>query len=231
MPRIDPESGLGNELPIACSWSGGKDSCLALHRARSCGARPVALLTMFDAGGERSRSHGLRPEVLAAQAVSLGLPLRLGRASWQSYEMVFKTQLLELVADGVRDVVFGDIDLLPHREWEERVCRETGARAHLPLWLGRRRSLLDEFWAAGFVCRIIAVDGARLGAEVLGEPLTPTLADTFEAHGIDACGENGEFHTVVTAGPGFAHPLELDFGVVVASGGHLAIDAVLRPLS
>lgn len=212
-------------LRIAVSWSGGKDSCLAFHRCLVRGAVPAALLTVFDEPMERSRSHGLRPEVVQAQAECLQVPLRVARASWATYEVAFRAQLAALREDGVHDIVFGDIDLPAHREWEERVCRDAGVRAHLPLWLGDRRQLLDEFWAAGFVCRIVAVDRKHLDASVLGAELTPALVDAFVARGIDACGENGEFHTVVVDGPCFRRPLGLGFGRVVESGGYLAIDA------
>lgn len=212
---------------VAVSWSGGKDSCLALYRSQQLGAVPTALLTVFDEEGARSRSHGLSMEVVAAQADCLGLPLHAARASWQSYEARFRELLGERVATGVCDVVFGDIDLEPHREWEERVCTASGARAWLPLWRGGRRALLDEFWAAGFRCHLVAVDRQKLGRDVLGAELTPALADRFEAAGIDACGENGEFHTLVTDGPLFRAPLAFTFGDVVERSGCLAIDVLL----
>ncbi len=214
-------------LPIAVSWSGGKDSCLALHRAVAAGAAPRALLTVFDEAGQRSRSHGLRPEVLAAQAACLGLPLHIARASWQTYEAAFCEQLAALRDAGIADVVFGDIDLEPHRDWEERVCAASGVRAHLPLWGGERSALLREFWRSGHSCRIVAVDASKLGADVLGAEYTPDLAARFEADGIDACGENGEFHTIAVDGPLFHRPLRLRFGEVVAVGGCLAIDAMI----
>jgi uncharacterized protein (TIGR00290 family) len=216
-----------NGRRVAVSWSGGKDSCLALHRCLAQGAAPATLLTIFDEPLQRSRSHGLRPEVVRAQAECMGLPLRVAGASWATYEVTFRAQLAALRDEGVHDIVFGDIDLPAHREWEERVCAEAGVRAHLPLWLGDRRALLAEFWAAGFICHVIAVDARCLDASVLGAELTPDLVDSFVARGIDACGENGEFHTVVVAGPCFRRSLPLVFGEVVMSGGCLAIDATL----
>jgi uncharacterized protein (TIGR00290 family) len=213
--------------PIACSWSGGKDSCLALYRATQAGGVPTALVTMFDASGERSRSHGLRAEVLAGQAERLGLELTVGRAGWSDYEARFKEQLVGLRGRGIVDVVFGDIDLQDHRDWEERVCGEVGLTAHLPLWHEDRRSILDRFWAAGFACRIVAVEAAKLGAEFLGVELTPEVADQLEARGVDACGENGEFHTVVVDGPLFAVPLVLWPGRQVLRRGYLALDFVV----
>jgi uncharacterized protein (TIGR00290 family) len=217
-----------NGVPVTSSWSSGKASCLALYRCVRNGAVAVVLSTMFDERGERSRSHGLRPEVLAAQAERVGVPLRTGRASWQTHETRFKEQLSSLHDERVLDIVFGDIDLPPHRKWEERVCTESDVRPNLPLWLADRQAILEEFWAAGFRCRIIVVDAARVSGDVLGAELKHELAAVFVAQGIDACGENGEFHTVVVDRPLFRRPLDLDFGEVVASAGCLAIEARIR---
>jgi len=214
-----------NERILAASWSGGKDSCLALQLALAAGGRVHALLSVLDEGGERSRSHGLRPEVLAAQARACGLPLREAWASWQTYESAFVAALRALEHEGVTDVVFGDIDLEDHRAWEQRVCERAGVRALLPLWQQQRRDVLDEHWRQGFRCRIVAVDAGKLDRDVLGQELTPELAARFEQQGVDACGENGEFHTVVVDGPLFERPVELTFGEVVERSGYLAIDA------
>lgn len=214
-------------MPVACSWSGGKDSCLALHTAVERGATPRALLTMFDESGQRSRSHGLHRDVLQAQATSMDLPLHHRSASWATYEEQFLDGLVELKELGVHDVVFGDIDLEPHREWEERVCGARSVTAHLPLWQRSRRKVLESCWAIGIRCRIIAVDESRLSGDELGAELTPELASTLEARGVDACGENGEFHTVVVDAPLFDDAIELEFGEVVSHGGYLAIDAAV----
>ena len=112
-----------------CSWSGGKDSMLALHRALDAGFAVEALLAMFDEGGERSRSHAIPPGLMRAQAAALGLPLVMRRAGWSDYEAVFVDQLRQFAAAGLTHGVFGDIDLQPHRDWEERVCASVGQRA------------------------------------------------------------------------------------------------------
>lgn len=209
----------------AASWSGGKDSVLAFDLAVETGGRPHALLTVLDESGTRSRSHGLRPEVLHAQAAALGLPMREAWASWSSYEEAFVAALRALCDEGVTDVAFGDIDLEDHRVWEERVCERAGIGCRLPLWQWDRRAVLEEHWRRGYRCQIVAVDARHLERDVLGQELTPALAARFEEQGVDACGENGEFHTVVVDGPNFARPVDLQFGEVVASSGYLAIDA------
>jgi uncharacterized protein (TIGR00290 family) len=203
-----------------CSWSGGKDSCLALYRAHQRGGTPRLLLTMMTGDGSCSRSHGLPPAVLATQAASLDLPLSTGRAGWDDYEAVFLDRLAELRAEGITDGVFGDIDLAPHRQWVEQVCAQHGITAHLPLWQEARRDLLTEFIEAGFSATIVAVDDARLPRSFLGRELNWSTVADLEAAGVDACGEEGEFHTVVTNGPIFAAPLHLEHGEVEAHAGY-----------
>src|SRR5215218_1572775 len=103
----------------AISWSGGKDSCAALARAGTS-LDVVAMITMFDQNERRSRSHGLRPEVLTAQANRLGLRRVTGRCSWQTYDAVFSGGLESLAADGITHVIFGDIMFDENRRWAER---------------------------------------------------------------------------------------------------------------
>ena len=105
----------------AISWSGGKDSCAALQRARDA-FDVVAMVTMFDEDAARSRSHGLRPEVLAAQAERLGLRQVIGRCTWATYDACFSQALAKLAADGITHVIFGDILFDEHRRWAERMC-------------------------------------------------------------------------------------------------------------
>ena len=205
--------------PFFSSWSGGKDSYLALQRAVAGGGRPVALLTMTDEDGRRTHSHVLPVSLVARQAQALGLPLVLRSASWDTYEAAFIDGLAELRGErGVEVGVFGDIDLQPHRDWVERVCAVAGLRACLPLWGEPRRALLDELLAAGIVATVVAVNGDRLDERFLGRRLDPALIAELEAAGVDACGEEGEFHTVVTAAPLFAAP------VAFAWRGTVAID-------
>jgi diphthine-ammonia ligase len=200
---------------ICCSWSGGKDSCLALYRALStCGEsgekpRLVCLLTMFTEDGRRSRSHGLAREVLEAQADAIGVPLLTASASWDDYETAFVDLLRQAKQRGAITAVFGDIDIPRHRDWEENVCREAGLTASLPLWQHDRLALLDEWWAAGFEARIVVARETLVDRSYLGRVLDRAAALQLAATGVDPCGENGEFHTLVTAGPFFRQPINI----------------------
>lgn len=225
MPQLLPSPG----EKFLFSWSGGKDSCLALHRALQGGGQCRALISMLDENGARSRSHGLRPEVLIAQAQAMNLPLHTGHASWTTYENVFIEQLQRLHDEGVTAAVFGDIDLEPHREWEEKVCDRVGLRTCLPLWKEPRRKLVDEFLSAGFKAIVVAAREDRLPPDCLGRVLDEELVAWIESHGCDACGEEGEYHSVVVDGPLFHTPLHLVPGERSQHGGCWFLDFQLEP--
>lgn len=179
---------------------------LALHRARQQGVQVEALLAMFDESGERSRSHGVPRALMHAQADALGLPLVTGTASWADYEAVFTAQLRSFAAAGITHGLFGDIDLQPHRDWEEKVCAAAGLQAVLPLWQQPRRALVDELLALGYRARIVCVDARWLGAAFCGRAFDAAFIASLPPE-VDACGENGEFHSFVFDGPLFARPV------------------------
>lgn len=218
----------GEGVPFVCSWSGGKDSCLALYRALRAGAKPAFLLSMLREDGARSRSHGLMPEILQAQAASLGIPLITRNTSWADYEAVFIAALRDLREAGVPAGVFGDIDLEEHRLWEEKVCSSAGIEAILPLWKTPRLALLDEFLALGFEATIVATNDEKLGQDYLGRLLDRDLVRELERLGIDPSGEEGEYHTVVTDGPIFSEPLVLGLREGMFHSGYWFLDVMIR---
>lgn len=219
MPQRLPAPG----VPFLASWSGGKDSCLAFHRAAAIG-QPAALLTMFSTDGARSRSHGLRPELLHAQAAALGLPLHISRAEWDTYETAFLAALATLKHQGIATAVFGDIDLEPHREWEEKVCAASELTCCLPLWKEERRALLDEFLALGCRAILVAVKEGKLDPALLGRELDASVIAEIEASGCDACGEEGEYHTAVVDGPRFRSPIRVRPGARELHAGYWFLD-------
>ena len=198
--------------PVYCSWSGGKDSALALHEAIGAGAEPRFLVSMLTEEGERSRSHGLARGLLAAQAAAVGVPIRFGAATWRDYRDEFVRVVGEgTAASGARVGIFGDIDGDEHREWEQGVCAAVGAEAALPLWHRDRRDLTDRLLGSGFEAVIVAVRDGVLPPSLLGRRLDADVLDQIVAAGADACGENGEFHTVVLDGPIFREPVGVEF--------------------
>jgi diphthine-ammonia ligase len=210
----------------AISWSGGKDSCAALHRTRAA-YDIVAMLTMFDEAAERSRSHGLRPEVLAAQADRLGLYRVTGRCGWQTYDAEFGDALHALGRDGITHVVFGDILFDEHRRWAEQMCAACGLTAVEPLFGSSTRELFAEWTASGADALIVTTRAERLDDSWLGRPLRQDMLDEFTRLGVDPCGERGEYHTVVTNSPLFRSPLRLHTGVKVRRADCWAIDMVV----
>ena len=211
-----------------CSWSGGKDSCLALYHALQEGGRPRFLLTMLTEGGERSRSHGLHITIIEKQAEALGIPLITRSATWNDYEREFISALRELKKDGIEMGVFGDIDMDDHRKWVERVCSSVALQSHLPLWKKARRDLLEELLEAGFTATIVAVQDGVLDKQFLGKILNESVIEEIGREGIDASGEGGEYHTVVTAGPIFSKPIHLEIGKQVLRDGYWFLDVSVR---
>ncbi|WP_108652802.1 Dph6-related ATP pyrophosphatase [Dongshaea marina] len=208
-----------HDQPCVVSWSGGKDSCLAMYRAIQSGAKIRMLLNMKIEDGERSRSHGLRSSVIEAQAKAMGVPLMGAATSWSDYENCFVAALSRLREQGITHGIFGDIDLIEHLEWEQMVCKKADMLPYLPLWQQDRLPLVREFVDAGFEARIVAVRADKLDKKYLGQLLTHQLLEEFAALGIDPCGENGEYHSVVTNGPLFEWPLELTVGEQVLRDG------------
>ena len=224
-------SGLAG-APVYCSWSGGKDSALALHEAVLAGAEPRFLVAMLTEGGERSRSHGLSRELLSAQAAAVGLPIRFGAATWGGYREEFLRVVREGVAGtGARAGIFGDIDMDDHREWEEGVSAEVGTEAVLPLWHRDRRSVIDQLLAVGFEAVVVAVRDGALPPSLLGRTLDAGVVAEIEAAGADACGENGEFHSFVVDGPLFQRAVGVEVGDASLRDGVWFTDLHLRSRS
>jgi uncharacterized protein (TIGR00290 family) len=189
-----------------CSWSGGKDSCLAAHLAVEQGLELTTLVTALEEQADRSRSHALPQALLAAQAAAMNVELVTLRADWAQYEERFVTTLSECRQRGVTHAVFGDIDLVPHREWEERVCARAGLVAQLPLWDWPRARVVEEVFARGIEAICVCVNTRFMPEEFCGRPYDAAFIADLPP-GVDACGENGEFHTFVTRAPLFSTTL------------------------
>jgi diphthine-ammonia ligase len=191
------------------SWSGGKDSCYAALKAKGEGYTPKVLLNVLNEEGKISRSHGIPAPILQAQAKAMNLPIHLVASSWKDYEPKF-TNALKIVKEQYRltHAVFGDIDLDDHRLWEEKVCTNAGLTAILPLWQQNRKALVLQMLADGLKTMIVSCN-ETMGERFIGALLTPELVEELESLGIDPCGENGEYHTLVLDGSLFTFPLEV----------------------
>ena len=209
----------------AVSWSGGKDSLAALAAVRDR-LDVVAALTMFDEAGARSRSHGLRPALVEAQADRLGLRPVAARCSWQTYDAVFREALVALASDGVTHVVFGDLVFPEHRAWAEARCGEAGLEAVEPLWGRPTSELFDAFTASGAQALLVTVREPWLDETWLGRPLHADMKEAFAQRGIDPCGENGEYHTAVVDSPLFSRPIPVVHGERVRRGECVALDLI-----
>lgn len=194
---------------MACSWSGGKDSCYALMQMINQGFTLQVLVNMMNENGIISRSHGLPLPVLQQQARAMNIPLIAIPTSWNEYEKNFTNTLLDIKTRfEVENMVFGDIDLQAHRDWEEMVCSNAGINAFLPLWQKDRKLLMYEMLEAGIETIIVSCN-TILGEEFLGQEITASLIPVLENKGVDVCGENGEFHTLVIDCPLFDHSINL----------------------
>jgi uncharacterized protein (TIGR00290 family) len=212
-------------IRAAISWSGGKDSLAALSASRG-DFDVVAALTMYDETGERSRSHGLRPELIAAQASSLGLRAVSARCTWSTYDETFTSALRTLARDGITHVVFGDLVYPEHRAWAEARCGEAGLTAVEPLFGRPTDALFDAFIASGATALMVTIREPWLDETWLGRPLSADMKAVFAERGIDPCGERGEYHTAVVGGPGFAQPIRVTAGERVRHGECVAIDLI-----
>lgn len=192
-----------------CSWSGGKDSCFALMKAIESGYVPKVLLNVLNEEGKISRSHGIPASILQQQAKQANFPVHLISSSWQEYEQHFTNALTSLKQQyDLTHAVFGDIDLQPHRDWEEKVCTDAGLTAVLPLWQQDRKQLVMQMLETGIETIIISCNEV-MGERFIGKQISSALVEELEALDVDACGENGEYHTLVTNCPLFANKLEV----------------------
>ena len=193
-------------MRVFASWSGGKESALATYKAILWGYQVSYLVNFISEDGERSRSHGIKADVLESQSKAMGIPVVQVRTSWEDYEENFKKVVEKLKLKGIHGGVFGDIDLEEHREWLERVCGELEIKPILPLWGIGSEELLADFWSLGFKAVVVAT---RLDESLLGKNLDKAFLVKIEKFGCHPCGESGEYHTFVFDGPIFKTPLEV----------------------
>lgn len=215
-------------MSVVLSWSGGKDSSLALWTLRAEGVEPVALLTTINEDHDRISIHGVRRALLHAQATAVGLPLVEVGIPTACVNEVYEERMAAVMKStepgepdaagriapplaGVETFAFADLFLADIRAYREERLGAAGRKAIFPVWGRDTAELAREFVAAGFGATLVTVDTEQLDASFVGRRFDAALLEDLPA-GVDPCGETGEFHTFVDSGPIFAAPIPVTLG-------------------
>jgi len=191
----------------ALMWSGGKDSALALWRARRQGLNVDWLVNVYDRATARVRFHATPIEAIARQAEAARVPLVQMPTDWETFDAALRAAFAGLVEQGCRGVVFGDIHLADVRAWYEERTRAAGLQHVEPLWGEEPAALLAEFVALGGRAVVTCIETAKLDASWLGRLIDRDFVRDIARTGIDPCGENGEYHSFAYSGPFFTGPV------------------------
>ncbi len=208
----------------ALMWSGGKDSTLALDRALRSGIVVDRLLSFYDAATRRVRFHSTRVEMLEAQAAAIGIGLHAIPTTWPEMEANLRQELSSLREEGFSGVVFGDIHLADVRAWYEDRVTAAGLKHVEPIWGEAPQLLLDEFVSSGGRAVITCVELAKLDESWLGRITDERFVSEIAKTGVDASGENGEYHSFAFAGPVFKRPLSWTAGKRRLDSGFAQLD-------
>lgn len=214
----------------ALSWSGGKDSALALHELRrGSGPAPGALITTVTTDYGRISMHGVRRKLLSRQARAAGLPLVEveipAACSTDVYEQRMGQALAEAPLAEAQTIAFGDLFLADIRAYREERLSRAGKRAIFPLWGRDTSALARQFIAVGFEAFVVCVDPRRLDPTFAGRRFDHELLADLPPD-VDPCGENGEFHTFVYSGPIFSEPIACRVGETVERDGFVFSDVL-----
>ena len=212
------------------SWSSGKDAAFALHEVRRLGlANVVGVLTAIDEAADRVQMHGVRQALLDRQIEALGLPaikvMLPNPCPNGIYEARMEEAFGRLRAEGVRHLIYGDLFLEDIRAYRLKQMEAAGMQAIFPLWGRDTGGLAKAMIASGLKARVACIDTRRLDRSFAGRVFDDNFLRDLPA-GIDPCGENGEFHTVVTAGPIFAAPIATSVGEIVERDGFAYADVI-----
>jgi uncharacterized protein (TIGR00290 family) len=201
------------------NWSGGKDSALALYHAMQDDDYTIdKLLTSINHDHERVSMHGVRVNLADRQASSLGIPMQKlllpGQASMEIYEQTMRDAIHPLREEGYTHAIFGDIFLEDLRKYREVQLAREGFEAVFPIWKRDTRTLVKEFIDLGFRAIVVCVNAACLDKSFAGRIIDEEFLDDLPSQ-VDPCGENGEFHSFVFAGPIFKYPIPYRIGEIV----------------
>ncbi len=214
------------------AWSSGKDSAWALHEVRRSGElEVVGAITTVTENFARVSMHGVSEELLLAQLGAARLPPRIVRIPFpcpnEVYEARMAAEMEKAKSEGIAHVIFGDLFLEDIRSYREAQLAKIGMSAVFPLWQRPTAALAREMIAAGLQARLVCVDGSKLSPSFAGRSFDQSLLSDLPP-GVDPCGENGEFHTFVSAGPMFEQEIAVRVGKIVERDGFAYAD--LMPL-
>jgi diphthine-ammonia ligase len=209
----------------ACSWSSGKDSCLALYRALESGVEVKYLMNFISREYQRVAFHGAPAELVHFQSQALGIPLLQRETTKDNYEEVFRKTLCELKKMGIYRLVRGDIFLIDLRDWVEDICASEGVGVISPIWGGSSEGLLREFVSLGFKSVLTSAQGEKLNKDWVGRTIDERfIEDLKKVPNVDLCGENGEFHSFVYDGPIFNRRIDITKTDKVLINGYWFLD-------
>jgi uncharacterized protein (TIGR00290 family) len=215
--------------PLLVSWSGGKDSCMALNAVLAAGRKVTALLTTVTRDFDRISMHGVRRVLLERQAESLGLSLRQVLISKGAANAEYEASMGEAFnayrEAGGQEVVFGDLFLEDIRVYRDRLLAAHGLTGLYPVWGIDTGELIRAFIARGFKTIVVCVDPVKLDPAFAGRVIDEKFLSDLPP-GVDPCGENGEFHTFVYDGPGFTTPVAFSAGEAAFRDGFWFRDLV-----
>ncbi|HTX02790.1 MAG TPA: hypothetical protein VMD07_03840 [Candidatus Acidoferrales bacterium] len=230
-PSCDADARSREIAPKAyVSWSSGKDSAFALLEARRSGAVDlVGILTTITETYDRVAMHGVRNSLLDRQIAALGLPcIKIpipNACTNEIYDARMAAAIAQIQSEDVEHIVFGDLFLEDIRAYREERLAKAGMHGVFPLWKRDTQALAEEMIESGLVAHLVCVDPNKVDRRLAGRKFDRELLDGLPA-GVDPCGENGEFHTVVSAGPMFAAPIPIEVGEVVERDGFVFADVV-----
>ena len=213
---------------VLMSWSGGKDSCLALYEVQQSQEYQVAaLLTTITKDYDRISMHGVRCELLQEQVAALGLSLHriliTKGATNEEYERKFLDACAGYVDKGIDSIIFGDLFLEDIKKYRDEFLARHNLRGIYPVWLSNTTTFINKFIALGFKAIITCVDAKVLDPAFAGRTIDEGFVSSLPSQ-VDPCGENGEFHTFVFDGPNFKHPVTFSKGDIVERDGYWFCD-------
>jgi uncharacterized protein (TIGR00290 family) len=218
-------------MSYIASWSGGKDGCFALYQALQKGYDISHLVNFTSKESHRVSFHGTEAKMIQLQSQAIRIPLLQKETTRDGYEHEFQEAVQSLLPSGVEGMIFGDIYLQEHKDWVERVCSEVGIQAIEPLWGKSTKEVLSKFIDKGFEAIIICAKSDLISKGWIGQRVDKAFMAYLRSKNIELCGENGEYHTLVTDGPIFTRKIRMIKSRTINRDNYWFLDTVKYHLS